>query len=267
MDLNACGVVVAHAAGSKDLCKTVLGELLVHLERMLALPGSISSGLPERHFLRFATSPATAIKEASHRHDFMMPLSPSVEALLRSVVSGSVGASLLATVGQDAKLCELTGIICEPSAASQAVHSDGSWTASGPRLITIFLALHDIVDERMGPTRFYRETHAPHFFPEGHWLPPTAPQVAGRESVWFELHAGDCVLMDQLTWHCGSANTSEQRRILLSISFVAPGEASGSKADTSSSSLCLGDLLELSSKRTVPKFVLLGSACAIARSQ
>ena len=135
MDLNACGVVVAHAAGSKDLCKTVLGELLVHLERMLALPGSISSGLPERHFLRFATSPATAIKEASHRHDFMMPLSPSVEALLRSVVSGSVGASLLATVGQDAKLCELTGIICEPSAASQAVHSDGSWTASGPRLI------------------------------------------------------------------------------------------------------------------------------------
>merc|ERR1719373_189843 len=96
----------------------------------------------------------------------------------------------------------------------------------------MFLALHDVLDEAMGPTRFCAETHAPQCFPAGTWLPPpdpysrTDPQAAQKLAenplVWFGLHAGDAVLMNSTTWHCGGANASEQRRHLLSLSFVEP---------------------------------------------
>ena len=139
--------------------------------------------------------------------------------------------------------------ISEPGAASQAVHSDDTWSAHGaPRRVTLFLALHDIDDEAMGPTRFWPETHAPRcfpgrtsssttsslaclpviylsfcLFPDERWLPPTEARVAQRPpSCWFALSAGDAVLMDSLTWHCGGANSSGRRRTLLSASFVEP---------------------------------------------
>ena len=103
---------------------------------------------------------------------------------------------------------------------------------------------HDIDDEAMGPTRFWPETHAPRCFPgrtsssttsslaclpsvyllpDERWLPPTEARVAQRPpSCWFALSAGDAVLMDSLTWHCGGTNSSGRRRTLLSASFVEP---------------------------------------------
>ena len=86
----------------------------------------------------------------------------------------------------------------------------------------MFLALHDIRDEAMGPTHFCPETHAPRCFPDERWRPPTESLAADKGLTWFEMHAGDAVLMDSLTWHCGGANTSERRRTLCAISFVEP---------------------------------------------
>ena len=61
------------------------------------------------------------------------------------------------------------------------------------------------------------------------WTPPTEARAAERSSVWFELEAGDAVIMDHVLWHRGGANTSEQRRTLLAVSFVA---ADASRSDT-----------------------------------
>ena len=106
-------------------------------------------------------------------------------------------------------------------AAAQDVHSDSNYDADAPRLVTVFVALHDLLDERMGPTRFWPNTHAPRCFPDQIWVPPTASLAAERGSVWYALRAGDAVLMDACTWHRGGANTSGTRRSLLAASFVA----------------------------------------------
>ena len=83
----------------------------------------------------------------------------------------------------------------------------------------MFVALHDISGE-MGPTHFYPKTHAPRCFPDERWLPPTESLAAERQPVWFEMKAGDAIIMDALTWHYGGANVSDSRRTLLSFTFV-----------------------------------------------
>ena len=60
--------------------------------------------------------------------------------------------------------------------------------------------------------------------------------------TWFELSAGDVILMDPHTWHCGGANTSEHRRTLLSWSFEEAPTPGGVGGDTGNE-LRLGDLL------------------------
>ena len=69
----------------------------------------------------------------------------------------------MAALGRDAELRELQVIVSEPGAAAQDVHSDSNWGTE--RLVTMFIALHDVLDERMGPTRFWPNTHAPRCFP------------------------------------------------------------------------------------------------------
>jgi ectoine hydroxylase-related dioxygenase (phytanoyl-CoA dioxygenase family) len=101
------------------------------------------------------------------------------------------------------------------------VHSDSNYSEASSRLVTMFVALHDVLDERMGPTHFWPNTHKPRCFPGGVWFPPTASLAAERRSVWYALRAGDAVLMDACTWHRGGANTSGTRRTLLAASFVA----------------------------------------------
>ena len=90
------------------------------------------------------------------------------------------------------------------------------------------LFYHDLLDERMGPTFFWPNTHLPHCFPPGGvWLAPTASLAAERRSVWYALRAGDAVLMDACTWHRGGANTSGSRRALLAVTFVATAAGGG----------------------------------------
>ena len=164
---------------------------------------------------------SAAVAQPTTRSEFKLSFAPCFAAVLRLSLAGEAGALLVAAVGRDAELRELQVIVSEPGAAAQDVHSDSNYDADAPRLVTVFVALHDLLDERMGPTHFWPHTHEPSGFPSGVWLPPTASLAAERRSVWYALRAGDAVLMDACTWHRGGANTSGTRRTLLAASFVA----------------------------------------------
>ena len=162
--LNAHGVCVVR--GSSRGCAACLAEVLAGLDRKLSLPGVMNARPPERHFLPVQMTVASDTQVAAHQRDFKLLFSSCIEAMLRDALSGEAGATLSALLGSDAELQELTAVISEPGAASQAAHSDDTWSAHGvPRRVTFFLALHDIDDEAMGPTRFWPETHAPRCFP------------------------------------------------------------------------------------------------------
>ena len=203
--LSRDGVVVTRAAcpeAAGAACAACLAAGLDGLERKLALPQTMAErmrGPSLRHFVPVCLASA-AVEE------------PFATAL-RAALAGEAGALLEAALGRDAELRELQVIVSEPGAAAQDVHSDSSWGAS--RVITAFVALHDVLDERMGPTHFWPQTHA------APWLPPTEALALNLRSVWYALRAGDAVLMDACTWHRGGANTSETRRSLLAASFVA----------------------------------------------
>ena len=211
--LSRDGVAVTRAAcpeAASAACAACLAAGLEGLDRKLALPQTMAErmrGASLRHFV--PVWPACAAMEP-------------MAATLRVALAGEAGALLLAALGRDAELREVQLIVSEPGAAAQDVHSDSNWSADAPRLVTMFVALHDLLDERMGPTFFWPNTHLPRCFPGGVWLAPTASLAAERRSVWYAQRAGDAVLMDACAWHCGGANTSGTRRTLLAASFVAP---------------------------------------------
>ena len=226
--LSRDGVAVTRAAypeAAAAACAACLAAGLDGLERKLALPQTMAERMRSgasslRHFVPICTASAAVTESATTRSEFRMAFAPCFAAVLRLSLAGEAGALLVAAVGRDAELRELQIIVSEPGAAAQDVHSDGNWGAS--RLVTMFIALHDVLDERMGPTYFWPSTHAPRCFPPScRWLAPTASLAAARRSVWYALHAGDAVLMDACTWHRGGANTSGTRRSLLAASFVA----------------------------------------------
>jgi hypothetical protein len=209
--LSRDGVAVTRAAcpeAAGAACAACLAAGLDGLERKLALPQTMAErmrGASLRHFV--PVCPASA--------------EPCFAAALRAALAGEAGAILVSALGRDAELREVQVIVSEPGAAAQDVHSDSNYDADAPRLVTVFVALHDLLDERIGPTRFWPNTHAPRCFPDQIWVPPTASLAAERRSVWYALRAGDAVLMDACTWHRGGANTSGTRRTLLAASFVA----------------------------------------------
>ena len=224
--LSRDGVAVTRAAypeAAGASCAACLAAGLDGLNRKLALPQTMAermrSGVSLRHFV--PVSPAAVAESATTRSEFRMQFSPCYAAALRAALAGEAGAILVAAVGRDAELRELQVIVSEPGAAAQDVHSDSNFDIHAPRLVTVFIALHDLLDERMGPTRFWPNTHAPP------WLPPTASLAAERRPVWYALRAGDAVLMDACTWHRGGANTSGSRRFLLAATFVAAANGGG----------------------------------------
>ena len=205
--LSRDGVAVTRAACPEAASAACLAAGLDGLERKLALPQTMAErmrGPSLRHFVPVCP-----------------PFAPCFAAALRAALAGEAGALLVAALGRDAELREVQLIVSDPGAAAQDVHSDSNWSADAPRLVTMFVALHDLLDERMGPTFFWPNTHLPRCFPGGVWLPPTASLAAERRSVWYALRAGDAVLMDGCTWHRGGANTSGTRRTLLAASFAA----------------------------------------------
>ena len=67
-------------------------------------------------------------------------------------------------------------------------------------MVTLFIALHDVVEEPQGPTYFISRTH-PRPGEGNRWFPPNAALVVerGEEAIWFKLKAGDAVIMAPLT--------------------------------------------------------------------
>ena len=250
--LDAEGVFVVRGACAAPLCADLHAEITAGVQLVLTLPQTMAERLRPpscRHILPMALSAADdVLDDPSHRSSFRFPLSPRAAAVIQALLSGAAGAALLAALGPDAELCELTTITSLPGADAQAMHADGNWGAALPRIVTAFVALHDVLDERAGPTRFCPSTHAPRCFADGVWRPPTEETAAEHSPAWYELRAGDAVLMDSTTWHCGGANTSEGSwRTLLSLAFVAPSAGGGPAAaavvdDDSERRLRLGDL-------------------------
>mmetsp|Transcript_17285 Transcript_17285/g.35095 ORF Transcript_17285/g.35095 Transcript_17285/m.35095 type:complete len:279 (+) Transcript_17285:136-972(+) len=233
---------------SAGLCSASLASVLENLAEMLSLPQTIAERQreaegPPRQFLKFSNSrtPQSADKAPaspsvvafSHCRDFVLPLGAChVEEILRCICAEeNLGRLLRGAVGRDAQLSEVTAIISEPGTPAMQLHSDSSWSAfsqrrmdSRPRMVTLFLALHDILEEAMDPTAFCPETHEQRCFPDNRWRAPADASEALRAekpSVWFPLSVGDGVVMDSLTWHRGGANTSEKRRVLLAVTFIA----------------------------------------------
>ena len=150
-EVDAKGISVQRGLCDAALCAACLEEIYSQLEFALSLPQTMADGMRPfqgRHFLKFSTSSSNENNAmATHRHEIVLRRSQHVTALLRAALSGTngAGAALLGLLGPDAELCELTAVVSEPGAAEQPLHSDGYWSDSTPRLITMFLALHDIV--------------------------------------------------------------------------------------------------------------------------
>ena len=228
-EFNVRGLVVIRDGCTKAQCDTCLSELLKGLDIMMQLPGPMNEQNPKRHFLKVPVSKSEAVpKEFSHRRDFSMSHSKNTHALLKTIIADSPAGGVLKDVlGEDGELIEMNAIISEPGSKCQNVHADGDFHASAPRILTMFLALHDIVDESLGPTRFWPETHSPECYADKKWVQPTEERVEERgDYSWYKLNAGDAVIMDQCTWHAGGPNTSDRKRTLLSMTFM---QGSGNK--------------------------------------
>jgi hypothetical protein len=207
----------------RGVCKkTKCADFLTYIFESLNQKHSLSGHIYNRHFLKFEIPPSTINTNPSHQSEFSLPFSLNLKSLLKNIISGKVGEILEESLGKDAELCEITSITSDPGARSQDFHSDSFWRPTTPKLITMFLALHDILEENLGPTRFCPNTHAPHCFPDGKWTAPTELV----DSMWFPLRAGDLVMMDSFLWHCGGENKSEKQRTILGISFIESSNSS-----------------------------------------
>jgi len=231
--LSRDGVAVTRAAcpeAAGAACAACLAAGLDGLERKLALPQTMAERMRGASLRHFVPVTSAAVAQPTTRSEFQLPFAPCFAAALRAALAGEAGTLLSTALGRDAELRELQVIVSEPGAAAQDVHSDSNFSADASRLVTVFVALHDLLDERMGPTYFWPHTHGPHCFPGEIWRPPTELLAANLRSVWYALRAGDAVLMDACTWHRGGANTSSgSRRTLLAASFVASDRAAAER--------------------------------------
>jgi len=217
--VSESGFCVIRNACDKNICSGGYDEVIGGLERMLSLPGAPSL----RYFQPVSISPIK--RPAEHRSGHKLFFSKTLRAVVTSLLNGEAGAILCETLGKEAELLEFTMITSEPGASAQDVHSDGCWNEDAPRIVTMFMAMHDILDEKMGPTRFWPGTHL-------NWKAATKENVKMSEGKWFALKAGDAIIMDQLTWHCGGENSSNERRTLFSITFMESKDEGNSYNDT-----------------------------------
>jgi hypothetical protein len=121
---------------------------------------------------------------------------------------------------------EFSALVCDPSADSQPIHPDASYTDDNlAPLWTVFVALQDIQTD-MGATVFLPGTHRKHVHAALNSADVDAKNnmLASAEYRRSTLQAGDCAVMDARTLHFGSANqsASDRRRVLLYFTIRNP---------------------------------------------
>lgn len=116
--------------------------------------------------------------------------------------------------GKSADFHELSAMISDPGACSQAIHPDivYNYTTSSP-MYTVFLALQDI-NEDMGATIFLPRTNNArcHWQNKNTTAKAHAAFLATCEYRQGLLRKGDVAIMDSRLLHSGGANTSAGKR-------------------------------------------------------
>jgi len=161
-------------------------------------------------------------EDKGKRWDLKLTLCPEVTAALHRLLE--ILPQMLLSEEMSWKLTELAAMCTTPGDPGQPVHADTAHTEDH-HVVTIFVALHDI-EESQGPTRMYPRTHA-----DGplHMGLKTLDENCG---VLCTMACGDCVIMDSRLMHCGTANTSQNKRYLFYCSWMPQGLKSLSSTNT-----------------------------------
>ncbi|HLT40571.1 MAG TPA: phytanoyl-CoA dioxygenase family protein [Enhygromyxa sp.] len=141
---------------------------------------------------------------------------PIADALVALVAR--IGAILIAELGADARLVELSAIQALPGASAQPPHPDagGSGDPDEARLLTVFVLLTDVGRDR-GPLEVWPGSHVPPGKPD------EVAELSRRSSRLMTGSAGTAVLMDARTWHRGTANTTATPRPVFYASWLSTG--------------------------------------------
>ena len=187
------------------------------------------------------------IRARTHRYDLRQQLVGPVQQVVQEVVSRVRAPLSLAMASDDAEVVEFSCIVADPGAPAQTLHYDtpllpeeGGYRGFGASLFTVFIPLQDISVD-MGATCLLPGSHtsveAHEAFaqdrarhdaieerkgrgePARGYLGEALLQDASRACRVFAATAGDALVMDSRTLHCGGENTSDQRRRLLYVTF------------------------------------------------
>ena len=156
------------------------------------------------------------IMSRTARYDLLLPCDELVLECAQHILK-IVGPTMQKLVGDEGYLCELTALISDPTAEAQPIHHDTSFDGCPPR-ISLLVALQDVTEE-MGPTMFFPSTNSPEWHMQYIMRGEDMEEMmCNEEHVRACMLAGDAVLYDTTTLHCASANVSQQRRVLLTLS-------------------------------------------------
>ena len=232
--LHTDGVVKITDCLSAQVTCTLLAHINASLIEAQAALSSDGGGEhpPDKPSLRFGD-----VRCPTARHDLKLGLQPPVaDALVEALLP--LKPVVAAALGADAELFELAALVSDPGAPRQQLHPDSIHHEGGALIVSVFIALQE-TDATMGPTVFLPGTHhdpAAHADLSRLSLPtfeggePAPPAPSARERLLQTcprrlglLDAGDAMLFDSRTLHCGSANESSRRRVLFYFSFKARG--------------------------------------------
>ena len=249
------------AEGATDAMRSegvlLLGEILPaaatrrlreHLEAELAgADAALAAGTPE------AARRFSPIASRVHRRDLPLTLTPVVASALKAMVT-SLAPALEALLGDDPELFELAAIAADDGAPPQPIHADlrptgwlqsanastdidDAMAAAAVPSASVYVAVQDVLDPKMGPTLFLPRTHTAEahtaLYGEGGDADGSGAASGGagggarasllRQSrrVLGLVPAGGGALFDQRLLHAGTANSAGgPRRTLLCVSFM-----------------------------------------------
>lgn len=159
------------------------------------------------------------------RQDLFLPMSSPVVREAVTEALRNMKPMLDDLVGEEAMLHEISSLVAERGAPRQCIHAD-TIVLPCPQypdvhmepLYTFFIALQD-VEDNMGHTQFLPYTHTP----AAHELWNAAGRsdslkdrfIPAQPAVQSKLKRGDAAVFDSRVLHCGCANDSEKRRVLM----------------------------------------------------